>query len=192
MKRGRSTRVELQTAAQGLPTARVLLPASPLCERCVCCRLSGSCHVKCVQKQPKQTGLVSATLTCGGTAGTSAQLFGFRRSQPCKPIALTAHPVEAFQVLAEYRICRYAVLQTPELKVEFYRSPFQETINHPFSHSVHIGLQELLDFVPELDVVGLFLKTVSLVRFDHEIIKFSALFQSFCERGCRRNRDLLV
>src|SRR5258707_12607445 len=59
MKRGRLTQVERQTAAQGLPTAPALLPQSPPCERCVCCRSSGSCHGKCIQKQPKQTGLVN-------------------------------------------------------------------------------------------------------------------------------------
>ena len=80
----------------------------------------------------------SAQRSIAGSAGTVAQLFGFRRSQRCKPIALTAHPAEAFQVLAEYRIGRYAVLQTPELKVEFYRSPFRETINRPFSMSLSL------------------------------------------------------
>src|SRR5882724_3086442 len=77
MKRGRSTRVELQTAAQGLPTAPVLLPPSPLCERCVCCHLSGSCHGKCIQKQPKQTGLVSATLHSGGQREPWLNFSGF-------------------------------------------------------------------------------------------------------------------
>src|SRR5438552_13059001 len=77
MKRGRSTRVELQTAAQGLPTAPVLLPQSPICERCVCCRSSGSCHGKCIQKQPKQTGLVSATLHSGGQREPWLNFSGF-------------------------------------------------------------------------------------------------------------------
>src|ERR1700704_4813355 len=70
MNRGWPTRVELQTAAQGLPKAPLQLPQSPVCERCVCCRPSGSCHGKCIQKQPKQTGLVSATLHSGNRGST--------------------------------------------------------------------------------------------------------------------------
>src|SRR6266404_9382257 len=60
----------------------------------------------------------SAQRSTAGSAGTVAQLFGFRRSQRCKPIALTAHPAEAFQVLAEYRIGRDEVMQKPEMKEE--------------------------------------------------------------------------
>ena len=77
----------------------MLLPQSPLCERCVCCRSSGSCHGKCVQfKSSPSKQAWSAQRSIAGSAGTVAQLFGFRRSQRCKPIALTAHPAEAFQV----------------------------------------------------------------------------------------------
>jgi hypothetical protein len=84
--------LELRTAAQGLPTAPVQLPQSPLCERCACCRSSGSCHGKCIQKQPKRTGLVSATLHSGGQRGQREpwlNFSGFEGLWRCKPIALT-------------------------------------------------------------------------------------------------------
>src|SRR5678816_3371961 len=44
----------------------------------------------------------SAQSSRAGVSRNVAQLFGFRRSQRCKPIALKAYPAEAFQVLAEY------------------------------------------------------------------------------------------
>src|SRR5260221_14065074 len=77
MKRGLSTRVELQTAAQGLPTAPVLLPPSPSCERCVCGRSSYSCQGKGVQKQPNQTGSVTRGFFARGVHGCLLSVFSF-------------------------------------------------------------------------------------------------------------------